>query len=140
MRAHYALLGICVFVCLTAGVAFADGADTTPPTIVALGASPNPIWPPNHKMVAVTIDAFVTDDTDPAPFVHIIGVTSTDPAVTSADWQITGDMSLNVLADKSGNDARVYTVYVEAVDASGNASVATTTVTIGHTSGHQVPF
>src|ERR1041385_4828534 len=87
MRAHYALLAISVFVCFT-GVAFADGSDTTPPTIVALGPSPNPIWPPNHKIVSVTINALVTDDTDPAPFVHVIGVTSTDPNVTSADWEI----------------------------------------------------
>jgi hypothetical protein len=140
MRAHYALLGICVFVCLTTGVAFADNLDTTPPAIVALAVSPNPIWPPNHKMVAVTIDALVIDDTDPAPLVHIIGVTSNDPTVTSADYEITGELSLNVRADKNGNGPRVYTVIVEATDASGNTAVGTIDVTIGHTGGHQTPF
>src|SRR5256885_680365 len=102
MRAHYALLAICVFTCLP-GMVFAAGGDTTPPTIAALVPSPSPIWPPNHKMVPVRIDTLVVDDTDPAPFVHVIGVTSTDANVTTDDWEITGDLTLNLRADKSGN-------------------------------------
>jgi hypothetical protein len=139
MRAHYALLAICVFACLT-GVALADGVDTTPPTIYALVPSPSPIWPPNHKFVPVTIDTLVIDDRDPAPLVHIINVTSNDPNVTTDDWQITGDLSLNLRADKTGNDERIYTIYVEAVDAAGNRSVGTVAVQIAHAGGHQVPF
>ena len=121
-------------------MALADGVDTTPPIIYALVPSPSPIWPPNHKMVPVTIDTLVIDDVDPAPLVHIINVTSNDPNVTTDDWQITGDLSLNLRADKTGNDARIYTIYIEAADASGNRSVGTTTVQIAHASGHQVPF
>jgi len=82
MRAHYALLAICVFVFLP-GVAVAEGVDTTPPTIAALAPSPSSIWPANHKMIAVTIDTLVIDDSDPAPFVHVIGVTSDDPNFTA---------------------------------------------------------
>ena len=138
MRAHYALLAICLFAC--SGVALADGVDTTPLAIIALVPSPSPIWPPNHKMVPVTIDTLVIDDVDPAPFVHVIGVTSNDSNVTAADWQITGDLSLMLRADKTQNDERIYTIYVEAVDASGNSAVATTEVRIAHATGHTVPF
>src|SRR3954453_6291255 len=137
MRAHYALLAICVFA--FSGVALADG-DTTPPTIAALVPSPSMIWPANHKMVPVTIDTLVIDDTDPAPYVHIIGVTSNDPSVTAADFEITGALSLNLRADKTQKDERIYTIYVEAVDASGNSSIGTTAVHIAHATGRTIPF
>jgi hypothetical protein len=139
MRAHYALLAICVFAFLP-GVALADGVDTTPPTIVALAPSPTEIWPANHKMVAVTIDTLVIDDSDPAPSVHIINVTSDDPAFLAEDYQITGDLSLTLRAEKTQKNGRLYMIYVEAVDASGNRSIGVTTVRIGHTSGRNEPF
>ena len=139
MRAHYALLAICVFACLP-GVALADGVDTTPPTIAALVPSPSEIWPANHKMVPVVIDTLVIDDSDPAPFVHIISVTSDDPSFMADDYEITGDLSLNLRAEKTQKNGRLYVIYVEAVDASGNTSLGMTTVRIGHTTGHDQPF
>jgi len=121
-------------------VALAQSADTTPPTIAALAPSPSEIWPGNHKLVPVTIDTLVIDDTDPAPFVHIIGVTTDDPTFMADDVEITGDLSLNVRAEKTQKNGRVYVIYVEARDASGNSSVGMTTVRIGHTTGHNAPF
>ena len=138
MRAHDALLAICVFA--FSGVALADGVDTTPPDIAALVPSPNMIWPANHKLIAVTIDTLVIDDADPAPYVHIIGVTSNDAGMTADDFEITGDLSLNLRADKAQKEERIYTIYVEAIDASGNSSIATTTVQIAHTTGRTIPF
>jgi len=91
-------------------------------------------------MVPVTIDTLVVDDTDPAPFVHIIGVTSDDPTFMAEDVEITGDLSLNVRAEKTQKNGRVYVIYVEARDASGNTSLGMTTVRIGHTTGHNAPF
>jgi len=91
-------------------------------------------------MIAVTIDTLVIDDSDPAPFVHVIGVTSDDPNFTADDVEITGDLSLNLRAEKTQKNERIYTIVVEAVDASGNSSVGTTTVRIGHTTGHTDPF
>ena len=139
MRAHYALLASCVFI-FFGGVALADGTDTTPPTIYALVPSPSPIWPPNHKMIPVTIDTLVIDDVDPAPYVHIIGVTSNDPNVTADDYEITGDLTVNVRADKTQSDERIYTIYVEAIDASGNSALGTTVVQIAHAGGKPAPF
>jgi hypothetical protein len=50
---------------------------------------------------------------------------------TAIDFVITGDLSLSLRAERSGKgDGRVYTITVEAVDAAGNASELTTTVSV----------
>lgn len=138
MRAHSAFVAICLLVFPM--VALADTTDTTPPTIVALVPSATQIWPPDHKMVAVTIDTLVIDDTDPNPSVFITGVTCDDPAFVTGDAQITGPLALSLRAERPGNADRVYTITVEAIDASGNASFGTTTVTVAHTGGRPAPF
>jgi hypothetical protein len=138
MRAHYALLAIAV--CLFSGVVYADGIDTTAPTIYALVPSSSMIWPANHKMVGVTIDKLVIDDNDPAPLVFITGVGSNDPNFSADDVEITGALTLNLRAEKKGNDVRVYTITVLAVDASGNASEGVATVSVDHTGGKSSPF
>ena len=61
----------------------------------------------------------------------IISVTSNEAA--AADWEITGDLTLNLRADRSGNgSARVYTITVECADDSGNITTAVTRVTVPH--------
>jgi len=115
-------------------------ADTTPPTIVAVAPSAPSIWPPDHKMVPVTIDTLVIDDSDAAPLVHIIGVSSNQPPDNDPDWEITGPLTLNLRAERTKGEDRVYTITIEAVDASGNRSQATTTVTIMNNGGKPIPF
>jgi hypothetical protein len=71
-----------------------------------------------------------TDDTDPAPAVKIISVSSNEPG---ADWEITGPLTLNLRAERSGKSGdRVYTITVEARDQSGNVSTATVQVVVPH--------
>src|SRR5437667_2396430 len=41
--------------------------DTEPPVITNAAPSRSVLWPPNHKMVAVTVDYDDTDNCDPAP-------------------------------------------------------------------------
>jgi len=113
--------------------------DTTPPTFQGLTASPNVLWSPNHQMVAVSISAVVTDACDSAPVTRIIGVASNEPingtgdGDTAPDWEITGNLTLNLRAERAGNgNGRVYTITVESRDASGNASIRTVTVTVPH--------
>src|SRR6202011_3721503 len=87
--------------------------DTTPPTILNLCASPNTLSPPNHKMVPVRVSAAVTDVCDPSPKCKIISVTSNEPGW--GEFQITGDMTLNVQSERNGNgNGRVYTITVQA--------------------------
>ena len=114
--------------------------DVTPPAFQVLRPSQTTMWPPNHKMVPITMTAVVSDNRDPAPTApRIVSVSSNEPVNgtgdgdTSPDWQVTGDMSLKLRAERSGHGSgRVYTITVESVDRSGNAGRATVTVTVPH--------
>ncbi|HEX7192491.1 MAG TPA: HYR domain-containing protein [Thermoanaerobaculia bacterium] len=117
--------------------------DTTPPTITSLTANPSNLWPDNHKMVDVTITGTATDLVDPNPTLHIISVTSNQPAVQnnnpnqSPDIVVTGAMTLQLRAERTGGAERIYTITVAATDFSGNTSSATVEVTVlqpGHRS------
>lgn len=105
-------------------------ADTTPPTIVSVTPSTTMLWPPNHKMVSVSIAVVATDNADPAPVSHIVGVTSNGGA--SSDWQITGPLTVNLRAERPGTGDRVYTIAVATSDASGNTATASVEVRVPH--------
>jgi hypothetical protein len=117
------------------------GGDTEPPTISSVTASPNVLWPPNHKMVPVTVTVVASDDTG-VTNCRIISVTSSEPdnglgdGDTAGDIQITGDLSLLLRAERSGKgNGRIYTITVECKDEAGNASTGTTTVTVPRDQG-----
>lgn len=102
--------------------------DTTPPVIQSAAATPNVIWPPNHKMVYVNVRAVVTD-TCSATTWKIIRVRSSESlngrgdGNTSSDYQIVGDHAVKVRAERSGKgDGRIYTITLQAKDTSGNLS------------------
>jgi hypothetical protein len=107
--------------------------DTTPPAISDLGATPDVLSPPNGKMVAVTIGATVSDLCDPNPKCKIMSVASNEPG--PGQFEITGDMTLKLLSDRNGSGSgRVYTITVQATDASGNSATGVVTVSVpkGH--------
>ena len=89
--------------------------------IVSASASPAVLWPPNHKLVDVTVTAHVSDGCGAATW-KIKAVASSDPADGKPDWIITGDHTLQLRAERSGNHARTYTITLQAKDASGNLS------------------
>lgn len=113
--------------------------DTTPPVVTSLTANPNTLWPPNHKMVPIKLTAKVTDLCSATTW-KITSITSSEAVnakgsgKTSPDWEITGDHTAKLRAERSGKTGpRVYTLTVEAVDASGNVSLPkTVTVTVPH--------
>lgn len=109
--------------------------DTTPPVIENASVSPSSLWPPNHKMVDVRVSARVKDACGPAKW-KITSITSNEPqnglgdGDTANDWQITGDHTAKLRAERSGKGSgRIYTLSIVAEDASGNQS-APTTVTV----------
>lgn len=111
--------------------------DTTPPVISAISASANVLWPPNHKMSPVTVNVSASDRCDAAPVCKIASVSSNEPengpgdGDTAPDWQITGNLSLNLRAESSGKgNGRFYTIGVSCADASGNKSSQNVTVTV----------
>jgi hypothetical protein len=112
-------------------------ADQTAPTITSLTATPNILGPPNHAMTPVTLVPVVNDACDAAPQTRIAAVSSNEPenglgdGDTAPDWEITGDLSLNLRAERSGTGTgRIYTITVESIDAAGNRSTRDVTVTV----------
>jgi hypothetical protein len=114
--------------------------DTTPPLILTATATPNTLWPPNHKMVNVVVSATASDLVDPAPIVRIASVRSDQPingtgdGDTAPDWVLTGAMTLQVRSERSGSKDRTYTITVEATDATGNVSTREVTVRVSQSS------
>jgi hypothetical protein len=116
--------------------------DTTPPVITALTASPSSLWPPNHKLVIVRIGATIKEACCPVRW-KVTRVRSDESpdglgdGNSSSDWQIIGDHTVSLRAERSGNgDGRVYTITVVATDAAGNHSAPkTVTVTVAHSQG-----
>ena len=113
--------------------------DTISPVINSVSATPNRLWPPRHRMVPVTVAVAVADNCSPAPVCEIVGVSSDEPinglgdGDTAPDWIITGDMTVDLRAERSGvGDGRVYTITVRCFDEVGNVSENTVTVTVPH--------
>ncbi len=115
--------------------------DVTAPVVSSLAASPNTLWPPNHKWVPVTMSIAATDNCSGVTSA-ITSVTSDEPVNglgdgnTAPDWSITGALTLLLRAERSGRgDGRVYTIGVTSTDAAGNATTTFTTVVVPHDQG-----
>lgn len=113
--------------------------DRTSPVISSVSANPSTLWPPNHKMVPVTVTVSASDNCGVAPVCKIISVSSNEPVDglgdgdTAPDWDITGNLKVNLRAERSGSgNGRVYTLMIECTDASGNGSTKSVTVTVPH--------
>lgn len=110
-------------------------SDTAPPTITSIAAVPNVLWPPNGKMIPVTVIVAVNDAVDPAPQCAIVGVASNQPA--SGDWTITGDLTLNLRARRSGSGDRIYTMTIECTDAASNSATGSVGVSVPSSAFHR---
>jgi hypothetical protein len=113
--------------------------DTTTPVISALSASPNILWPPNHKFVPVHVSVSATDTCDPNPICVVASVASSEPVTgggsgnTSPDFVITGPLSVDLRAERDGTGpGRTYTITVKCTDHSNNSSQMATAVTVPH--------
>ena len=99
------------------------------PAIPSIEASPSLLWPPNHRMVPVTVSV-AADGNGCA----IVGVASDDTGSkkkNDPDWVITGPLTVDLRAERSGSsDGRHYTISVECSGAG-----ASTVVTVPHDRG-----
>jgi hypothetical protein len=113
--------------------------DATPPVISSVTATPNVLWPPNHRFVPVTVSVAVKDTCDPNPDCAISSIVSNEPSTgggsgsTSPDYQITGALSANLRAERAGTGrGRLYTITVICTDHSNNSSQASVSVVVPH--------
>jgi choice-of-anchor C domain-containing protein len=106
-----------------------------PPVLNSLWASPAVLWPPNNKMVPVTLIVDATDDFS-APTSRIVSVTCNEAMVRgirNADFEITGPLSLKLRATRLGqNPGRIYSVVVETTDSAGQSARAEARVSVPH--------
>ena len=111
----------------------------SPPLITTLEAVPDSLWPPDHRMVPVHVEAAAVDVRGNPATCRITGVESSEdvPArgsgATDPDWTITGDLTVDLRAERAGpREGRTYTIQVECVGANGIPATADATVEVAH--------
>ena len=118
-------------------------ADKTPPAIV-ISANPLSLWPPNGKMVPVTISGTITD-TDSGVNLSSGSFAVSDEYGTvqpAGPFTINPDgtylFTVNLEASRRGSDkdGRQYTISVFAKDNAGNLGSSSIIVTVPHDQGH----
>jgi hypothetical protein len=116
--------------------------DTMGPAIQGLIATPDVLWPPNHKMVPVSVVVQASDTCDPNPICTITSVSSNEPdnglgdGDTSPDWEFADNLTANLRSERSGEGSgRIYTITVQCMDSSLNTSVGTVNVSVPHDLG-----
>ena len=103
--------------------------DTESPLITSISTTPTQLWPPNHKLVDVTVDYALTDNC--GSVTSALAVTSNEPAGNEPDWVIVDAHHLKLRAERSNlTKNRVYTVAITATDSTGNSSTASTQVNV----------
>jgi len=112
-----------------------------PPVISGLAATPALLWPPNHKMVNVSLAYTITATCDTS-IVPVIAVSSNQPVNgigdgnTSSDWQVVDPNNVLLRAERSGaiSGDRIYTITLTATDSAGGVSSGSVTVIVPHDS------
>ncbi|MBW2663014.1 MAG: hypothetical protein JRD93_13715 [Deltaproteobacteria bacterium] len=116
--------------------------DSTSPSISVV-ATPDMLWPPNHKMKSVTMVVTIEDNCDPAPEVVLTSVVSNeldeDPSegdgytindIQDADIG-TEDYEISLRSERNGEGSgREYTINYMVIDSSGNTATANAVVTV----------
>jgi len=123
----------------SSAVVIVNVVDTTPPVINAVTATPNLLWPPNHKMIPVAVSVSATDACSETTTCKILSVTSnelingTGDGDMAPDWKITGNLKADIRAERAGSGSgRTYSLAVQCTDESGNSSIKDVTVNVPH--------
>lgn len=113
-------------------------ADTTLP-VLNVSATPNLLWPPNHKYVPVALSVSVSDSCIDTTIVELISATSNEPDNGLSDGDTANDIIINsngsilLRAERSGTgNGRIYTITYKATDAGGNSTITSAIVTVPH--------
>lgn len=111
-----------------------------PPECDLAQPSKGELWPPNHKLVPVTITA-VTHGSNQAVSITILSVTQDEPinglgdGDTAPDAVIQGSTVLLRAERAGGGNGRVYRITFAAIDGSGGACIGMVAVRVPHDKG-----
>jgi trimeric autotransporter adhesin len=114
-----------------------------PPDCSGLEASPNRLWPPNHKLRVVSVSG-ATDPEGDSITTTVTGVTQDEPVNGLGDGDTSPDAVLGpashqvrLRAERSGTgDGRVYRIGVTATDELGLSCSSTVRVAVPHDRAH----
>lgn len=129
----------------TASASVTVKRDATPPTVTC-AATPNKLWPPNHKMASVNVSVAVSDATSGSAGFTLVSATSTEPDNGLGDGDTpndiqgfvvgTADTGGQVRAERSGNGSRrLYTLTYTAMDLAGNSASCSAIISVPHDQG-----
>ena len=129
---------ICAQVLSFSPFVIASVLDQTPPLIVNVSANPSAIWPPDHKMIDVTVNYDVSDEfTSESDIVCSLEVSSNEPVNTTGDGNTAPDIEIvdahhvRLRAERSGTgNGRDYTITIVCKDSAQNISKATVIVSV----------
>lgn len=112
-----------------------NGGPAVGPTITSLTATPDVLWPPNRKLVPVSLAIAASDGTTTAPACSITAVSSNEPPTVPGeiDWSVSGPLTLDLRAEREGTgNGRIYTIVVKCSNASPFSATKAVTVTVPH--------
>jgi hypothetical protein len=114
--------------------------DVTPP-FITVSATPTALWPPNGRMVPVTISGTIKDtksgvnaSTATYAVFDEYGLIQPSGRITTLDMNGNYAFTIRLQASRNGNDqdGRHYTIIVSAQDNEGNQGSNSTVVTVPH--------
>jgi probable HAF family extracellular repeat protein len=109
-------------------------ADVTPPVIAGAVADPSTLWPPNGKVVTVSVAYEATDEG--GAVTCDLGPVAANERITADDWAVVDPHHVRLRAERSGaGTGRLYTIPITCTDPSGNSTRAETVVQVPHDRG-----
>jgi len=113
--------------------------DKTPPN-VSCSATPNVLWPPNHKVVPINVSVPISDSLSGSAGFMLNSVTSNGPDSRQGDIQgfVIGTASTvgQLRAERLGSGSgRIYTFTYTGMDRAGNSATCNTSVSVPHDQG-----
>jgi uncharacterized delta-60 repeat protein len=119
--------------------------DTIPPAIT-VSAGPATLWPPNGKLVPVTVSGTITDNepggsgVNASSAAYVVAdeygqVQPSGSIMLGADGRYAFTIALQASRDENDQDGRHYVIIVSAKDNAGNLGASSTIVTVPHDQG-----
>lgn len=113
-----------------------DVCDEIAPVIHSLTATPDELWPANHKYVDIAVELVATDNFDQDLTIELISVTSSEEDEGLGDGDFPDDIvvldtfNLQLRAERSGvnGEGRIYTLTYLVTDDCGNSATQSVTV------------